>query len=651
MIKASNFEKEIENKTKELKKKEDLVKNLESLINDLTKEIEEKNNIEKNKESLINELKNQLEKLRLKNSELEAKEIDKEKIINNLEEKNNEYEQSISNLNVKINNMKLENNKLIQEKDMQLKQLNEEIINYKNTSEIIIEKCNKINMLEEEINQLKTTIELNQNIINEKDKKISSLESQINLNNQIKNNELSKINQKYNDLFIKFQQEQNEKEIIITENKEIKNNKITLENEINNTKIQNFQIQKKLEDIEKKYNELQMHSQNELKKFTQQTENYNLKIKENELEISNLNKKINELINTLKEKEEISKIKEFELLNIKNLNNEKDKTLNIKIETIEENYKKKFNEFINKLKKNLLKAIGENMKQIKNKYNYLYEKTEKIFDEKFIELNNIMISKLNIKKEPILELPKSENKNFNLVNKEKNFQNIIKIVQNDEEKNINNQNDINKLINSNKEVEDIIFNNNGERIRDSCLHNKFNKMNNDNGNNINVQEKNYSYCTSSKLLSIYINKGSEEVNFEINLKNNGEKTWDNDAKLLIDPSSNCKVDEVILSPQNPNEEKSYKVKVKDLKNYSVGDYKVIFSFYSGGKIHGEKIVAIIRIKEENDINNEIAENIDKIHEFRDTFNLSEDDYPNEKILEILKKYNFNYEDAFCFLFN
>ena len=49
--------------------------------------------------------------------------------------------------------------------------------------------------------------------------------------------------------------------------------------------------------------------------------------------------------------------------------------------------------------------------------------------------------------------------------------------------------------------------------------------------------------------------------------------------------------------------------------------------------------------------NEIDENIDKIQEFRDTFNLSEDEYPNEKILEILKENDFNYENAFSSLFN
>ena len=176
--------------------------------------------------------------------------------------------------------------------------------------------------------------------------------------------------------------------------------------------------------------------------------------------------------------------------------------------------------------------------------------------------------------------------------------------------------------------------------------------NNDNENNENKDEREYSYdCINSMFLSIYIYQGTDKVDFEIYLKNSGNKTWANDSKLLVDPTSKCKVDEIILDPQKPNVEKGYPVTIKDLKNYPEGEYKIIFWFYSGGKIHGEKIVAIIRIKEKDEKKNEIDENIDKIQEFRDTFNLSEDEYPNEKILEILKENDFNYENAFSSLFN
>ena len=59
----------------------------------------------------------------------------------------------------------------------------------------------------------------------------------------------------------------------------------------------------------------------------------------------------------------------------------------------------------------------------------------------------------------------------------------------------------------------------------------------------------------------------------------------------------------------------------------------------------------IKIKEFNSQQNEIKENLDKINEFRDMFNLTEDEYPNERILETLQENDFNYENAFSALFD
>ena len=135
------------------------------------------------------------------------------------------------------------------------------------------------------------------------------------------------------------------------------------------------------------------------------------------------------------------------------------------------------------------------------------------------------------------------------------------------------------------------------------------------------------------------------------MKNTGTKIWDKNTKLILDRSSDFICDEVILIPQKPNEEKGYKITIKDLSNYPVGEYRIIFSFWSGGRIYGDKITAVIKIIEKENINSEIDEFIDKIQDFRSTFNLPEKDYPNEKILEILKDNDFNYDNAFSSLFN
>ena len=120
-----------------------------------------------------------------------------------------------------------------------------------------------------------------------------------------------------------------------------------------------------------------------------------------------------------------------------------------------------------------------------------------------------------------------------------------------------------------------------------------------NNKNDDFINENYSYeCTNLMYLSVYILEGTEKAEFEIFLKNTGETKWAEDTKLLVDKnSSDVTTEDIPLSPQNPNEQKNYKIIVDDLSRYVQGEYKIIFSFYSGGKIHGEKITAKILIKE------------------------------------------------------
>ena len=163
----------------------------------------------------------------------------------------------------------------------------------------------------------------------------------------------------------------------------------------------------------------------------------------------------------------------------------------------------------------------------------------------------------------------------------------------------------------------------------------------------------YSYdCTNAKYLSVYIYVGIDEAKFDIFLRNNGTKTWAEDSKLIKDVSSPLSTDEISLAKQKPGEEKSYKIVIKDLKNYPAGKYKAIFLFHTNGEVRGEKIIAIVNIKEKDDEKNDNEKNdneeyIDEINNFRDEFNLNEGEYPsNEQILDLLKKNNFDFEKAF-----
>ena len=151
-------------------------------------------------------------------------------------------------------------------------------------------------------------------------------------------------------------------------------------------------------------------------------------------------------------------------------------------------------------------------------------------------------------------------------------------------------------------------------------------------------------------LTVYIYKGTDEAEFEIFLRNNGTKTWGADSKLKNDRTSPLKTDDILLAQQMPNEERGYKTVIKNLGNLKEGEYKTFFFFYTNGKIRGEKIIAMVKIKEKDNKKNEIEENMDKINEFRDTFGLKEEEYSNEKTLQILKDNGFDFQSAFSSLF-
>ena len=151
-------------------------------------------------------------------------------------------------------------------------------------------------------------------------------------------------------------------------------------------------------------------------------------------------------------------------------------------------------------------------------------------------------------------------------------------------------------------------------------------------------------------LTAYIYEGTDEAKFEIFLRNNGTKIWGADSKLILDPSSFLKTDIISLAPQKPNEERGYKTVIKNLGKYPDGEYKVIYLFYTEGKIRGEKITAIVKIKEKDNKKSEVEENMEKINEFRDYFKLSVEEYSDEKLFEVLNDNSFNQERAFSALF-
>ena len=230
----------------------------------------------------------------------------------------------------------------------------------------------------------------------------------------------------------------------------------------------------------------------------------------------------------------------------------------------------------------------------------------------------------------------------------KNNKNKIDEIKNNE--NINNNNNINNKNNINITPKPNI-------TPQGPIDNKKNMepptpKGDENINNITPGEDlEYSFdCTNAMYLTSYIYEGTSEAKLDIILNNNGKKAWPNDTKFKIVEPSDLILDDIILKSQKPGEEKTYYIKFKNLENYKPGIYQANLAFCCNGEIYGEKLVARLKINKLNDSNKEIEENMDKINEFRQTFELSEDEYPNEKILSILQDNDFNFENSFSAIF-
>ena len=168
--------------------------------------------------------------------------------------------------------------------------------------------------------------------------------------------------------------------------------------------------------------------------------------------------------------------------------------------------------------------------------------------------------------------------------------------------------------------------------------------------NLIKERKQFSYeCINILSLSTNIYEGTNDAKIEFILKNNGNITWPEGSKLIVDNKSDLRANEIMLKPQKPGEQQSYDAIFDALKEIKVGEYKSYLTFENSEDVFsGEKLTLKIIIKKKK---NEIEQNIDKIRDFRDNYALSTEDYSDRKLLEILKKNNFNFDKAFESLFN
>ena len=201
-----------------------------------------------------------------------------------------------------------------------------------------------------------------------------------------------------------------------------------------------------------------------------------------------------------------------------------------------------------------------------------------------------------------------------------------------------------------------LFNNNSNVIINEDVAPVENPKNVNNKENLPHDQQNespieyYSYkCNNNFNLSSYIHEKTESTSIMVEIENNGSQVWpEKVTQLKFDSKSQIKGDDLILKPQKPKEIITYDIKFNNLGEYKEGTYESYVYFYINEENYGERLVLRINIKKK-DIS-EIDQNIEKIKDFRNLFDLSDSDYTNEQLYNALKNSDFDMELAFSTLF-
>ena len=441
---------------------------------------------------------------------------------------------------------------------------------------------------------------------------------------EINHENINKNKEKNNELKEEKLEEESQNNIICDsdEQNKLSNNQSEEENNEN----QNLQDEiEKNEEITNKIldeNELLRNENEKLKKENEncyKNNNLSKKIKEQEEIISKKNEEINKYENKIVKLEKEKEIKEQEIKDKKNQIDE---------------YKNKISNLENEIKK----EKEMNSSKINDEIKLIKEKYEKVLQEEFKRIEKSLIEKMENKFNQYENDLKKDKIKFDKVNEsipscktihygikcEKCFQEPIKgyrykcsecgdynLCDKCEEKN---------------------------SLENEHPHN-FIKIRKDLNNN-HVNYSNYSYeCVkiTPEILEIY--DDTEQANIEISLKNNGDEAWpENKTKLSFDNESDIIGEDVVLAPQIPGEEKSYLVKFSELGNKSIGDYISNLGFFINDKQIGENLTLKIKILDR------------RVKNFILKYELNSNTFSYERLLDALRRNNYDFEAAFVSLF-
>ena len=376
-----------------------------------------------------------------------------------------------------------------------------------------------------------------------------------------------------------------------------------------------------------------------------------------------------------KQKTEIRKKNEKKKTKKKEKKKDKDKMNKIIDEIKDNNVKKKKNEEKTKLEEEIkdMKNANANLKQElekqKNEVNTVQEENKQLKKkiEKLIEDNNKAQKEIE-KKEKEKE-KKYKEKIQNLKKKIKELEENIKVnkitdkgkdINKNEEGSISNekikeikkqyQEDMNKkyanISEKMKEFQEKILNDlkqENSRILDNYIK-QIENSKKTKKEKIDSKEKEYSYELLSKdLQKSAVQFETKEINFELQIKNNGNLPWPEDgkAKLVVENKNEkeIKINDIELNNLQKNQVQTLKVNL-DIENIEQGTKKIILNFNVDRRNYGKPIILQLDVEENK-----------KVKEFRELFNLQKGDYTDQLLYEKLKEADFETEEAFNNLFN
>ncbi len=424
----------------------------------------------------------------------------------------------------------------------------------------------------------------------------------------------------------------NHKIINLTKLKYSEDTKIKLKNDIDNYKKETDNLKdilkeiislfhNTLEQIELKSNLVSLlwntyeynESKNNLNFYTYQ--NLDVCVKQFELDktkLSDFIEDLNTFYQNLKKTIEKYNKQPFEKQN--NINDKKFANINKNIQI--KNHQTEINE-----KNNNLQNIQENFD--KNEINNNHYNKKKTFEKKNDEnndyLNYHIKNDYNFDDKPFFE------EKINHPMSEESNKDKFKETNINQNQKINLNNEIKIQPNRKQSCETLI----NKQIKNENITNLY---------NFNCQFKNNGIYEFNKLINF-----KPKISFLI--KNIGNIDWkENEIFLKTNKNSQLKFNDCKLSPLNKEEIQKISLTMPSINKFKDGNYNIILDFCANNQIYGEPIKFKVKIFQDENI-------LVKIIDFTTKFDLDEKEFPNEKVLEALKRNNFDYYKTFQYIFN